>query len=48
MTVFMLKSYVDEQSQQTAKSYGASGFINKPVDFSQLKQDIFNLVAEAL
>ncbi|MGD1866030.1 MAG: response regulator [Phormidesmis sp.] len=48
LPVFMVTAYGDEQSQQTAKSYGASGFINKPVDFSQLKQDIFNLVAEAL
>lgn len=43
LTVFMVTAYGDEQSQQTARDYGASGFINKPVNFSQLKQDIFNL-----
>lgn len=48
LPVFMVTAYGDEQSQQTAESYGASGFINKPVDFGQLKQDIFTLVAAAL
>ncbi len=43
LTVFMVTAYGDEKSQKTAQDYGASGFINKPVDFSQLKQDIFNL-----
>ncbi|MEM9808011.1 MAG: response regulator [Cyanobacteria bacterium P01_D01_bin.56] len=48
LPVFMVTAYGDEQSQRTAESYGASGFINKPVDFGQLKKDIFNLVAEGL
>jgi len=46
LPVFMVTAYGDEQSQKTAESYGASGFINKPVDFSQLKKDIFNLASE--
>ncbi len=41
--VFMVTAYGDEQSQQTAQTYGASGFLNKPVDFNQLKENIFNL-----
>ena len=43
LAVFMVTAYGDEQSQQTARDYGADGFINKPVDFSRLKQDIFDL-----
>lgn len=44
LPVLMVTAYGDEASQQTAKDYGASGFINKPVDFTQLKKDIFSLV----
>ncbi|MEM6598176.1 MAG: response regulator [Cyanobacteria bacterium P01_D01_bin.36] len=46
LPVFMVTAYGDEQSQQTAESYGANGFINKPVDFRQLKEDIFSLVSK--
>ncbi|MEM9904809.1 MAG: response regulator [Cyanobacteria bacterium P01_D01_bin.44] len=45
LAVFMVTAYGDEQNQKTARKYGASGFINKPVDFSQLKQDILSLVS---
>ncbi|MEN8446446.1 MAG: response regulator [Cyanobacteria bacterium J06555_13] len=47
LPVLMVTAYGDEASQQTAKDYGASGFINKPVDFTQLKKDIFSLVESA-
>lgn len=47
LPVLMVTAYGDEASQQTAKDYGASGFINKPVDFTQLKKDIFSLVDRA-
>ena len=47
LAVFMVTAYGDEQSKKTAKDYGASGFISKPVDFSQLKQDIFKLAESA-
>ena len=43
LIVFMVTAYGDQQSQQTAKDYGANGFINKPVNFSQLKEDVFSL-----
>lgn len=46
--VFMVTAYGDEESRKTARDYGASGFINKPVDFSQLKQDVFSLVDSAV
>jgi len=44
LPVFMVTAYGDEGSQQTAKDYGASGFIKKPVDFTQLKQDILSFL----
>ena len=43
LRVFMVTAYGDEKSQQTAQKYGANGFLNKPVDFKQLKQDILSL-----
>jgi CheY-like chemotaxis protein len=46
LVVFMVTAYGDAQSQETARNYGASGFINKPVEFDQLKQDIFALAAQ--
>ncbi|MFK8183377.1 MAG: response regulator [Phormidesmis sp.] len=45
LPVFMVTAYGDERSQEIANDYGANGFINKPVDFAQLKEDIFNVVA---
>lgn len=44
LPVLMVTAYGDERSQQIAQDYGANGFINKPVDFTSLKQDIFSLV----
>jgi CheY-like chemotaxis protein len=46
LVVFMVTAYGDAQNQETARNYGASGFINKPVEFDQLKQDIFALAAQ--
>ena len=43
LPVFMVTAYGDKDSQETAQRYGASGFINKPINFVQLKQDIFTL-----
>ncbi|MEM6255922.1 MAG: response regulator [Cyanobacteria bacterium P01_D01_bin.156] len=42
--VFMVTAYGDEQSQEIANTYGADGFLNKPVDFNRLNQDILDLV----
>lgn len=44
LPVFMVTAYGDETSQQTAQKHGASGFVSKPVDFTQLKKDIFSLI----
>ncbi|MEL6160701.1 MAG: response regulator [Cyanobacteria bacterium J06554_11] len=48
LPVMMVTAYGDESSQETAKQYGASGFINKPVDFARLKADIFDLIEGAV
>ncbi|NJM97572.1 MAG: response regulator [Phormidesmis sp. RL_2_1] len=45
LNVFMVTAYGDERSEQTALAYGASGFLNKPVNFNQLKQDILRLAS---
>ena len=47
LPVLMVTAYGDETSQKTAEDYGASGFINKPVDFTRLKKDIFSLVGSS-
>ena len=44
LAVLMLTAYSDDQNRKTARDYGASGFLNKPVDFSLLKETLFNLV----
>jgi CheY-like chemotaxis protein len=42
LVVFMVSAYGDEQNYNTAKSYGADDFVNKPVDFTLLKEKIFS------
>ncbi|TAH41811.1 MAG: response regulator [Bacteroidetes bacterium] len=43
LKVMMVTAYGDENNHRTAVSYGASDFVTKPVDFSQLKEKIFKL-----
>jgi len=43
LKVFMITAYGDEQNYQAAIAYGADDFINKPVNFDQLKQKILSL-----
>lgn len=40
--VFMITAYGDEKNYQTAVDYGADDYINKPIDFSQLKNKLLN------
>ena len=47
LPVLMVTAYGDAKSKEIAESYGASGFINKPVDFTQLKKDIFESISTA-
>jgi DNA-binding NtrC family response regulator len=41
--VFMITAYGDEQTYQTAMQYGADDYINKPIEFDNLKKKILNL-----
>lgn len=43
LPVLMVTAYGDENSKRIAEQYGASGFINKPIDFETLKKDITKL-----
>jgi CheY-like chemotaxis protein len=43
LNVIMISAYGDEKNYNTAKSYGADDFVNKPVDFTLLKEKIFAL-----
>src|SRR6185312_3418767 len=47
LPVFMISAYGDAQRVQTALDRGASKFITKPVDFSQLKREVSVVVADA-
>jgi CheY-like chemotaxis protein len=39
-TVMMITAYNDEENYNQAKKYGADDFLNKPIDFSNLKQKL--------
>lgn len=41
LRVVMVTAYGDDQNCSIAMSLGADGFLTKPVDFSQLKKEIF-------
>jgi len=43
--VIMVTAYEDDENYQKAMNYGADGFINKPIDFTALKEKIY-IVAE--
>lgn len=40
--VFMITAYGDERNYRTALEYGADDYINKPVNFEQLKEKVFS------
>jgi YesN/AraC family two-component response regulator len=48
LPVFMISAYSDSERVKTALERGASKFITKPVDFSQLKQDVSRVIADAM
>ncbi|WP_298361858.1 response regulator [Runella sp.] len=39
-TIMMITAYNDEENYNQAKKYGADDFLNKPIDFSNLKQKL--------
>lgn len=40
-TIMMITAYNDEENYNQAKQFGADDFLNKPIDFSSLKQKLF-------
>jgi len=46
LPVFMISAYGDKATVSTAMQRGASKFLTKPVDFSQLKQDVGIVITE--
>jgi CheY-like chemotaxis protein len=43
LKVIMVTAYHDDQTYRMAMTYGADGYINKPIEFDSLKQTILNL-----
>ena len=40
--VSMITAYGDEQNYKTAMSTGAENYFTKPIDFEQVKKEVFN------
>jgi two-component system, response regulator, stage 0 sporulation protein F len=47
LPVMMVTAYGDDERRRRARELGASEFINKPVDFDQLKEQLHQLSAAA-
>ena len=47
LPVMMVTAYGDDERRRRARKLGASEFINKPVDFDQLKESLRQLPAAA-
>jgi DNA-binding NtrC family response regulator len=47
LPVFMISAYGDKDTVATALERGADKFMAKPVDFSQLKEDVSSAIADA-
>ena len=43
LKVFIITAYGDEQNYRTAREYGADDYIEKPVEFEQLKKKILKV-----
>ena len=43
LKVFMITAYEDDENYRLAMKYGADDYLNKPIDFKQLKEKILNL-----
>ncbi len=44
--VIMVTAYNDDENYEKAMQYGADGFINKPIDFTSLKETIYQVAGE--
>lgn len=47
LPVFMISAYGDKDTVAAALERGADKFLAKPVDFSQLKEDVSSAIADA-
>ncbi len=45
LRVMMVTAYDDATMQEEAFSHGAEGYLTKPIDFTELKRDVFALEA---
>ncbi|WP_265263482.1 response regulator [Spirulina subsalsa] len=43
LKVFMVTAYGDDKNYQLAQQYGADDYLNKPIDFTALKEKIISL-----
>jgi CheY-like chemotaxis protein len=43
LSVHMITAYGDDKNFRMAMEHGADGYMNKPVDFASLKQDVLRL-----
>lgn len=41
LKVYMITAYDDAEKQELAQQYGADGYMCKPIDFEDLKREIF-------
>jgi len=39
--VFMITAYGNDENMKKAKEYGADGYLNKPIDFDELRDRVF-------
>jgi CheY-like chemotaxis protein len=45
LRVLMVTAYDDARMQQEALEYGAEGYLTKPLDFAELKREVFGIEA---
>ncbi len=43
LSVHMITAYSDDKNFRTAMEFGADGFLNKPVDFDELRREVLGL-----
>jgi len=44
--VMMVTAYADDENYQQAMRYGADGFVNKPIDFTALKEKMIEAAGD--
>lgn len=46
LPVHMITAYGDENNYRMAISYGADGYLTKPLDFNELRRDVFKITKD--